>query len=165
MKRLTTFAVCMAMAFGSWAQTTQDFAARFMKDNRDNKEIKCVTVGPKILSSILETHNDEDKKKLKVWMDGMKSVRIVKSENETAELRKAAISLLKANKKRYTLYLNEDKAKYGDCLWVRKVKDQVVELVYVAPASEKSFMVMNFTGKISDSFIEKLVNPEGDTKK
>ena len=43
---------------------------------------------------------------------------------------------------------------------MRKVKDKIVELVYVAPHSEKTFMVMNFTGKISDGFVERIIKPE-----
>ena len=111
MKRLLTFFPAWILALCSWAQSAQDFAARFMESCSDNEEVKCVT-------------------------------------------------MLKANRKRYSLYRPKDNTDYGDCLWVRKVKDKIVELVYVAPHSEKTFMVMNFTGKISDGFVERIIKPE-----
>ncbi len=158
MKRLITFAASMLFGLCLWAQqnSTQDFAAHFMRDNSDNEAVKCVTVGPKMLGSLLsdDANGDED---FKEGLDGMKSIRIVTSETDADELRKDAVTLLQANKKRYSQYKRAGKVYYGDCLWVRKVKGRTVELVYVAPHSEKGFMVMDFTGQISEDFIEKLV--------
>lgn len=157
MKRLITFAASMLFVLCTWAQqnSTEDFAAHFMRDNYDNEAVKCVTVGPKMLDSLLadDSNDNADFKGL----DGMKSIRIVTSETDAEELRNAAVTLLQANKKRYSQYKRAGKVYYGDCLWVRKVKGRTVELVYVAPHSEKGFMVMDFTGQISEDFIERLV--------
>lgn len=45
MKRLLTFFPAWILALCSWAQSAQDFAARFMESCSDNEEVKCVTVG------------------------------------------------------------------------------------------------------------------------
>ena len=160
MKRLLTFFSAWALALCSWAQSAQDFAARFMESCSDNEEVKCVTVGPKMLSTLAGIDDTGSRKGLKEWTDGVKSIRIITSETDSEELRKDAVTMLKANRKRYSLYRPKDNTDYGDCLWVRKVKDKIVELVYVAPHSEKTFMVMNFTGKISDGFVERIIKPE-----
>ena len=52
MKRLLTFFPAWILALCSWAQSAQDFAARFMESCSDNEEVKCVTVGPKMLSTL-----------------------------------------------------------------------------------------------------------------
>lgn len=158
MKRLFTLAACTLLALCSWAQQngTLDFAAHFMQDNADNEAVKCITVGPKMLGSLL-AENSNGKADFKDGLDGIKSIRIVTAETDDDQLRADAVTLLTANRKRYTQYRKGGKAKYGDCLWIRKVKGRTVELVYVAPHSEKKFMVMDFTGQISDNFIEKLV--------
>ncbi len=160
MKKLLLCLLCALSAACTWAQTrnTQDFAAHFMRDNSDNDEVKCVTVGPKMISSLL-SENYGCNENMKEWMKGVKSLRIVTSESNVAKLRSEAIELLKANSTRYSEYRDKNNTDYGDCLWVRNVKGKTVELVYVAPLSEKGFMVMNFTGKINDAFIRNIVSP------
>ncbi len=159
MKRLLILFAAAAMALCSRAQSAQDFAARFMESRSGNGEVKCVTVGPKMLNTLAGIHDSESRKGLKDWTEGVKSIRIVTSQNGCEELRKDAIAMLKASRKRYSPYRPKDNADYGDCLWVRKVKNKTVELVYVAPRSEKGFMVMDFTGKIRDSFVENIIKP------
>ena len=113
-----------------------------------------------MLSTLAGIDDSGSRKGLKEWTDGVKSIRIITSETDSEELRRDAVTMLKTNRKRYSLYRPKDNTDYGDCLWVRKVKDKIVELVYVAPHSEKTFMVMNFTGKISDGFVERIIKPE-----
>lgn len=160
MKRLLTFFAAAALALCSRAQSAQDFAARFMESRPDKGNVECVTVGPKMLNTLADIDDAESRNGLKEWTDGVKSIRIVTSKTDSDELRKDAIAMLKANRKRYSPYRPKDKADYGDCLWVRKVKGKAVELVYVAPHSEKGFMVMDFTGRISDGFVENIIRPE-----
>lgn len=162
MKQLVTLVASLLCAvLTANAQTTQDFAAKFMNDNAvDDDNIKCVTVGPKMLSSFAEINGDNND------MEGIKSIRIIKGEKDEDKYRKKAIKLLKGSKKRYTLYKSKNKASYGDCLWVRKIGERIAELVYVAPKAEKNFMVIDFTGNISETFVENLVKPhESNNKK
>ncbi len=160
MKRLLTFFSAAVLALCSWAQSAQDFAARFMESLSGNDEVKCVTVGPKMLNTLADIEDAGNRNGLKEWTDGVKSIRIVTSQSDSDELRKDAVAMLKANRKRYSPYRPKGNADYGDCLWVRKVKGKTVELVYVAPHSEKGFMVMDFTGRISDGFVENLMRSE-----
>lgn len=162
MKRLLILAACAMMAVCVQAQknSTEDFAAHFMKTVAGNDGVKCVTVGPKMLNALMAQRPDSDDR-LKEWMDGMKSIRIITyADSDAPELRKDALSLLNSNKKRYSPYSGTDDKNFGDCLWVRKVKGKTVELVYVAPESERGFLLLDFTGQISDDFIENLTDPE-----
>lgn len=157
MKRLVAVFAAAMLALCSWAQSAQDFAARFMESLSGNDDVKCVTVGPKMLNTLADIDDAGSRNGLKEWTDGVKSIRIVTSQSDSDGLRKDAVAMLKANRKRYSPYRPKDNADYGDCLWVRKVKGKTVELVYVAPHSEKGFMVMDFTGRISDGFVENLM--------
>lgn len=111
-----------------------------------------------MLSTLAGIDDNGSRKGLKEWTDGVKSIRIITSETDSEELRRDAVTMLKANRKRYSLYRPKDNTDYGDCLWVRKVKDKIVELVYVAPHSEKTFMVMNFTGKSATDLLKESSN-------
>ena len=162
MKRLVAIFAAAALALCSWAQSAQDFAARFMESLSGNDEVKCVTVGPKMLNTLAGIDDAGNRKGLKEWTDGVKSIRIVTSQSNSDGLRKDAVEMLKANSKRYSPYRPKGNADYGDCLWVRKVRNKTVELVYVAPHSEKGFMVMDFTGRISDGFVENIMRPGED---
>lgn len=160
MNRLLIFLlVCIAAPCCMLAQTTQDFAARFMKENAGNKEYKCVTVGPKMLEELLKLKcEEEDGKKFKEIISNVKSVRIVTSESEAEKCRKAALELLEKNSKRYSLYKSKDSAAdYGDCMWVRRRSKQIVEFIYIEPAGDREFMILNVTGLMADGFIDELI--------
>ena len=61
MRRLVTLLlVCLAMPLCMSAQTAQDFASRFMEDNLDDKNLECVTVGPKMLREIMKLAKEYD---------------------------------------------------------------------------------------------------------
>ena len=160
MNRLKVFLfACLAVPCCLFAQTTQDFAARFMKENAANKEYNCVTVGPKMLEELLKLRIEgEDEKKFKEIISNVKSVRIITSELEADECRKAALELLEKNRKRYSLYEGKNlSADYGDCMWVRRRLKHIVEFIYIEPAEDKEFMILNVTGLMDDDFIDGLI--------
>lgn len=160
---LVTAALCMLMAVCGYAQktSTKDFAARFMQDNADRESLECATVGPKMMGRMLAADAaDDTQTAFAKAMDGIKSIRIITGKNaaEATAIRKSAVKLLKANRKRYSAYKQNGKTPFGDCLWTRRVDKSIVELVYVAPeTADKAFMAMDFTGKISDDFISQLM--------
>lgn len=159
---LITVALCALMAVCGYAQktSTKDFAARFMQDNADRESLECATVGPKMMGRMLAADAADTQTALAKAMDGIKSIRIITGKNasEAPAIRKSAVKLLKANRKRYSAYKQNDKTPFGDCLWTRRVDKSIVELVYVAPeTADKAFMAMDFTGNISDDFISQLM--------
>lgn len=165
MKRLFAMLAFALCALGAWAQKsgTQDFAARFMSELGETGEVKCVTVGPRMLGALLS--RDTGGSEFKEFMEGVRSIRIITSSGDSpqaAALREKAVSLLEGSNRRYTPYKGDSAADFGDCLWQRRLKKVAVELVYVAPASERGFMVLDITGRIGNDFVEKLLTPDDD---
>lgn len=150
---------CVFLPCSMLAQTTQDFASRFMKDNAGNTELTCVTVGPKMLDEMLKIKNDkQDAKDFQSIMSGVKSIRIITADSSETNYRNKAIALLEKYSKRYSPYNRKNsEINYGDCIWIRKRSNQIVELVYVVPDNGNEFMILNVTGRISDDFIDEMI--------
>lgn len=161
MRRLVTLLlVCLAMPLCMSAQTAQDFASRFMDDNAGDKNLECVTVGPKMLREITKmAKENDDSQDMMSFFSNINSVRIINSGSSAEEYRKEALELLESSSKRYTKYGKGDSSEdYGDCVWVRRRSDKIVELVYVSMAKEKEFMVLDITGQLDEDFVDSLLN-------
>lgn len=161
MRRLVTLLlVCLTMPLCMSAQTAQDFASRFMEDNLDDKNLECVTVGPKMLREITKmAKENDDSQDMMSFFSNINSVRIINSGSSAEEYRKEALELLESSGKRYTKYGKDDSSEdYGDCVWVRRRSDKIVELVYVSMAKEKEFMVLDITGQLDEDFVDLLLN-------
>lgn len=160
MRILSALLLVLFPATGLWAQkgAAMDFAARFMAETGGGAGARCVTVGPRMLGTMLAGDNGD--RELGKFMRGVKSVRIIKADTAATELRAEAIALLEESGRRYTPYKKGNAAAFGDCLWQRKLKGMAVELVYVAPEAEESFMVLDITGRIGDDFVERLLAPD-----
>lgn len=161
MRRLVTLLlVCLTMPLCMSAQTAQDFASRFMEDNLDDKNLECVTVGPKMLREITKmAKENDDSQDMMSFFSNINSVRIINSGSSAEEYRKEALELLESSGKRYTKYGKDDSSEdYGDCVWVRRRSDKIVELVYVSMAKEKEFMVLDITGQLDEDFVDSLLN-------
>lgn len=161
MRRLVTLLlVCLAMPLCMYAQTMQDFASRFMDDNAGDKNLECVTVGPKMLREITKmAKENDDSQDMMSFFSNINSVRIINSGSSAEEYRKEALELLESSGKRYTKYGKGDSSEdYGDCVWVRRRSDKIVELVYVSMAKEKEFMVLDITGQLDEDFVDSLLN-------
>lgn len=161
MRRLVTLLlVCLAMPVCMYAQTMQDFASRFMDDNAGDKNLECVTVGPKMLREITKmAKENDDSQDMMSFFSNINSVRIINSGSSAEEYRKEALELLESSGKRYTKYGKDDSSEdYGDCVWVRRRSDKIVELVYVSMAKEKEFMVLDITGQLDEDFVDSLLN-------
>lgn len=161
MRRLVTLLlVCLAMPVCMYAQTMQDFASRFMDDNAGDKNLECVTVGPKMLREITKmAKENDDSQDMMSFFSNINSVRIINSGSSAEEYRKEALELLESSGKRYTKYGKGDSSEdYGDCVWVRRRSDKIVEFVYVSMAKEKEFMVLDITGQLDEDFVDSLLN-------
>lgn len=161
MRRLVTLLlVCLTMPLCMSAQTAQDFASRFMDDNAGDKNLECVTVGPKMLREITKmAKENDDSQDMMSFFSNINSVRIINSGSSAEEYRKEALELLESSGKRYTKYGKDDSSEdYGDCVWVRRRSDKIVELVYVSMAKEKEFMVLDITGQLDEDFVDSLLN-------
>ena len=161
MRRLVTLLlVCLTMPLCMSVQTAQDFASRFMEDNLDDKNLECVTVGPKMLREITKmAKENDDSQDMMSFFSNINSVRIINSGSSAEEYRKEALELLESSGKRYTKYGKDDSSEdYGDCVWVRRRSDKIVELVYVSMVKEKEFMVLDITGQLDEDFVDSLLN-------
>lgn len=158
-KLVTLLLVCLAMPLCMSAQTAQDFASRFMEDNLDDKNLECVTIGPKMLREIMKLAKEYDKQDVMSFLSKIKSVRIINGDSLAGEYRKKALALLENSGKRYARYEKDGSDEdYGDCVWVRKRDDKIVELVYVGLAKEKDFMVLDVTGELDGGFVDSIVD-------
>lgn len=160
MKRLAVLMAAVMLPLTTWAQSAQDFASHFMQGRDNGSNVKCITVGPKMISTMLSSENpSEDTAGLREALEGIKSLRIISGTTEASALRKEAVGLLKRSRRHYSPYKENGKQTYGDCLWTRQIGKRIAELVYVAPENtSKGFVVMDFTGNIDPGFIEGLIS-------
>ena len=102
---------------------------------------------------------NDDSQDMMSFFSNINSVRIINSGSSAEEYRKEALELLESSGKRYTKYGKDDSSEdYGDCVWVRRRSDKIVELVYVSMAKEKEFMVLDITGQLDEDFVDSLLN-------
>lgn len=132
--------------------------------SHDDSNVKCVTVGPKMMSTLLGASDPSEKMAdLRKAMEGIKSMRIISGDNDDRTLRSEAVKMLHKSRKQYSPYTENGKTPYGDCLWTRKIGKRLAELVYVAPENNsKGFIVMDFTGNIDIGFISYLLSEGKD---
>lgn len=137
----------------SVALCAQDFATRFMQNHKNDDNLKCVTISPKMMEKVMNVNVDDEG--MKKMLSDIKSMQMISSVNYVRRYYKEAIALAKKNADRFSLYTSYSKKKDAYEIRVRKRKNIIVELIMVM-RDTKSFSVINFTGKMDKAFIDRL---------
>ena len=87
-------------------------------------------------------------------MPHVKSLRIFQAQQNIDFYHSNATLLLNKNKKIYKPY--NTAGKDSSCIWLRKNKDKVIEIVKLNKTDE-DIKVVNFTGDMTDDFVAELL--------
>lgn len=132
----------------------QDFASRFRGEHKNDSNIACVTISPKMMQEMIE--NDEDKKEELVdIISELKSMQMCTSKVNAKRYFDDALSLVDKNSSLFeTVHSQSDKDSKSRIV-VRRKKNCIIELVMLM-CSDKGFSLINFTGKMDADGIARL---------
>lgn len=133
--------------------SAQDFATRFLDEHRADSSLTCVTISPKMMEEILRIDLGEDD--MMQIISELKSMQIIRSEKDGSQYFSQAQELMNKNSDRFETFLSASHPT-GECMVaIYKKRDEIIELVMLMSDNEQ-FLVINFTGKMSEDFITKL---------
>ena len=144
----------MLLFGGVLTLSAQDFATRFLDEHRADSNLTCVTVSPKMIEEILRNDISQDEEMRQIISE-LKSMQIVRSDVDGAQYYELAEQLIQKNNDRFETFLSAPHPT-GECLVaIYKKRDEIIELVMLL-SENSQFLVINFTGKMSEDFIKKL---------
>ena len=142
------------MALFTVSLAAQDFASRFMDEHKEDINLTCVTISPKMMEEIMKNDAEKDEAVLDI-LSNLKSMQMLTSEVNGQYYYNEALEVVKKNSNRFEPFLSF-KDKSANCqIMVRKNKKTIVELVMLMHEKEH-FSVINFTGIMNPEFISKL---------
>jgi len=158
MKRVLCLLTLIAVMLTASAQSTQDFASKFMSIHAKDSTISCVTVSPKMMESLLvqqeEEGNDDG---IMQAIAKLKSMRIVTADGNYYE---QAEELLKKNARRFEQRHDYEGEGVRGAIYTRKNrKGENVELILLNEDNRKGKLtIVNLTGDIDEEFLCFLYN-------
>ncbi len=140
----------------SVAVVAQDFASRFMDEHKGDKNLTCISVSPKMMEEMLKADTEKDESMLAI-ISNLKSMQLLSSSINGADYYKKAVGILNRNSHRFEPFLVFDDEKENGKIMVRRKKGEIIELVMLVNEGPQ-FLVINFTGNMSDKFIDELAH-------
>lgn len=136
--------------------SAQDFASRFMTEHSQDTNLTCISISPKMMQEIMKADIEKDDGVLNI-ISNLKSMQMLTSRVKGKKYYKEALGILKKNSNRFESFLSLEDDGENYQIMVRKKDKRIIELVMLA--NEKSnFVVVNFTGRMDDDFINKLAD-------
>ncbi len=138
----------------------QDFASKFMEVCEEKEELKCQTIGPKMMERLMSMpdteEGDDNDYDTGYFLSKLKSARIVTAERHGEGYFDRAKSLLDKNRNRF-VPLGETPEGKNSRIFVRRHDDRIKELVMLnLNRNDGVLTIINFTGDMDDSFIRQL---------
>lgn len=136
--------------------SAQDFASRFMAEHNRDTNLTCISISPKMMREIMKADIEKDDGILDI-ISNLKSMQMLTSQVKGRKYYKEALDILERNSNRFEPFLSLEDDGENYQIMVRKKEKKIIELVMLA--NEKNdFVVVNFTGKMDDGFINKLAD-------
>ncbi len=142
------------MACTTVALMAQDFASRFMDEHKDDTNLTCVTISPKMMEEIISNDADKDEEVLDI-ISNLKSMQMLTSQVKGQEYFDDAVKIVEKNSKRFEPFLSFDGESENCQILIRKKNRSIIELVMLV-REKNHFLVVNFTGNMNQEFIRKL---------
>ena len=165
MRRSLTVVCLVAVAA---LANAQDFATRYMGENRCDTVLKCISIGPKMISVVLNAGaQNEEQEQIKAILSNLKSMQIVTSTQNGEAYYEKAEQMAQKNTNRFEQYLAFDNENEEGKILLHRRDDSIVELVMYLHRKE-FFQVIDFTGDMDDEFIDRLsktIVPQGEDEK
>lgn len=139
----------------------QDFASKFMEQCEGKEDVRCQTIGPKMMERLMsmpETTESEDKDDTDTgyFLSKLKSARIITAERHGETYFDQARLLLEKNRNRF-VPLTEAASGKNNPIFVRRHDDLIKELVMLNfNQADGVLTIINFTGDMDGSFIRQL---------
>lgn len=144
------------MACISAVVSAQDFASRFMAEHNRDSNLTCISISPKMMQEIMKADIEKDDGTLDI-ISNLKSMQMLTSRIKGKKYYKEALDILERNSNRFEPFLSLEDDGENYQIMVRKKGKKIIELVMLT--NEKNdFVVVNFTGKMDDDFINKLAD-------
>lgn len=138
----------------SVVMAAQDFASRFMEEYKGDKNLTCISVSPKMMEEMLKADTEKDESMLDI-ISSLKSMQMLSSSVDGTGYYKKAVGILNRNSHRFEPFLTFEDGKENGRIMVRRKKGEIIELVMLVNEGTR-FLVINFTGNMSDKFIDEL---------
>ncbi len=132
----------------------QDFASRFLDGHKEDENLKCVTISPKMMEEIMNNDADKNEEMIDI-ISNLKSMQMLTADVKGQEYYDDALKIVEKNSKRFESFLSFDGESENCRILVRKKNKSIIELVMLV-RNKNHFMVVNFTGNMSPEFIDKL---------
>lgn len=155
-------------AFTCKTESQEDFVGLLLSDIKaeenaegvSNDDYSCITIGPAMVEKVLEMmsnnkESDKNQEQIKKVLSHIKSLRIFNAQQNIELYYNDIISLLNKKQKTYKKYTTSTE-KDASCIWLRKNKDKVIEIVKLNK-TEDDLKIVNFTGDMTDDFVAELL--------
>ncbi len=158
MKRILCYIAMLLMTVAAGAQTTMDFASKFMEQCFEDTAVQCVTISPKMMEQLTKHPDAEHDEHLAQAMQKLKSARIVTASVRGEDYYRMAEELLKDNPQRFSHAQDYSNDHARGTFYVRKTSNgDTVELVMLhTDTTTGSLVIVNVTGDIDEEFVESL---------
>lgn len=156
-KLFTLLLMALMGTTGLHAQTSPDFAQKFMTLCKKDSTVNCITISPKMMEQLVKQQADGRPENITQAIAKLKSARIV---NTTAEHYQKAEGLLLKNKQRFQVVKNFETDEAYGAFYSRKNKEgNTVELVMLrVDTVQNTLTIVNLTGDIDEEFLCFLYN-------
>ncbi len=158
MRRLLCHIAAMVATVAAAAQTSLDFASKFMQLCTEDTAVHCVTISPTMMEQLTKQPGAARDEAMAEAIEKLKSARIITASVHGADYYKRAESLLKDNPQRFRHAQDYRSAHAYGTFYVRQTTSgDTVELVMIHTDTKAgSMVIVNLTGDIDRDFIRSL---------
>lgn len=146
------------------AQSSQDFASKFMEMCDVDTAVQCITVSPKMMEQLTKYPDSERDEHLMQAIQKLKSARIVTTSVRGEDYYHKAEALLKKNPQRFKQARSYRGAQSHGTFYIRQTRNgDTVELILLHSNTKTGTLaIVNLTGNIDEEFINSLVKRFGE---
>lgn len=132
----------------------QDFVNLFMDEHKSDSILKCITISPKMMKEILKSDQGKDEEMLDMIAE-LKSMQILRSDTLGQVYFNTATELITKEKDRFETIMTLNHPSRHCLVAIYKQDDELIEMILLLNENEQ-FTIINFTGNMSEHFIQKL---------
>lgn len=142
------------MAWLSASVMAQDFTSLFLTEHKQDTNLTCVTISPKMMQEIMKSDAEKDEEVLEI-ISNLKSMQLLTAKVEGQRYYNRALKIVEKNTNRFEPFLSFSGESENSKIMIRKNKGNIIELVMLIH-EKNHFTIINFTGTMSPEFIAKL---------
>ena len=172
MHRLLTILLCLSfLSTNLRAEEKQDFVGQFVAQlqetgtDEQEKDYHCITVSPEMIQKMLQMAEQAEEgnprnEQIQKILPNIRSLRIFIAMRNAEDYKKQIEQLLNKKKSLYLPYQSETKEKKEPCIWLRRDKEKVIEIIALQQQEyeeDSRFKVVDLTGNLNGDFVKELL--------